>query len=66
MITPYKYIGSGLGRVPVPIAPWEGIYQATDYGNSCLVLEQSIFFPWNHTQSEDCLYLNVFTPGEKH
>nr|WAU86697.1 carboxylesterase [Bradysia odoriphaga] len=49
-------------RVPVPIAPWEGIYQATDYGNSCLVLEQSIFFPWNHTQSEDCLYLNVFTP----
>lgn len=53
-------------QTPVSIPPWRGIYRAADYGDSCLTLDQSNFFPWNHTQSEDCLYLNVFTPGERH
>ncbi|KAG4072167.1 hypothetical protein HA402_015666 [Bradysia odoriphaga] len=48
-------------KAPVPMSPWSGIFQAIDYGNSCLVLHQSQLFPLNNTQSEDCLYLNVFT-----
>lgn len=49
--------------MPVPIKPWTETLMTNNYRDACLVLDQSIVFPLNTTQSEDCLYLNVFTPG---
>lgn len=61
---PYAHppVGDLRFKAPEPIAPWQGVLQATDYANSCLVVYQSKLYPLNNTQSEDCLYLNVFTP----
>lgn len=45
---------------------WKEPLLATQYGDACLVIDQSQLFPLNTTQSEDCLTLNIFTPGELH
>uniref|UniRef100_A0ABM0MWI9 Carboxylic ester hydrolase n=1 Tax=Saccoglossus kowalevskii TaxID=10224 RepID=A0ABM0MWI9_SACKO len=60
-------------REPVPISKWSGVYDATNFGNSCMQKLDMLYpdFPgaemWNpNTQvSEDCLYLNVWTPSPK-
>jgi para-nitrobenzyl esterase len=45
--------------------PWEGIYEATDYRSICpqpqLELIEGALV--KEKQSEDCLYLNIYTPG---
>ncbi|MDP9236807.1 MAG: carboxylesterase/lipase family protein [Chloroflexota bacterium] len=49
---------------PAPVTPWPGIRDALEYGASC---PQSSARPQGWSQepslSEDCLYLNVWTPG---
>lgn len=44
---------------PVPVKNWDGILNATTYPEAC------IQFSWNISlkTSEDCLYLNVFSPN---
>ncbi|XP_049808443.1 acetylcholinesterase-like [Schistocerca nitens] len=42
-------------EAPRPVAAWEGVFNATEYGSDC-VQEDG-------TGSEDCLYLNVYVPG---
>ena len=45
---------------PVPLNnknSWTGVYNASSFGNSCVQIESNI------TGSEDCLFLNVFTPN---
>ncbi|KAJ6646027.1 Esterase B1 [Pseudolycoriella hygida] len=49
-------------KAPLPIAPWPKVLSAAKFGNSCMVLAHAKLFPLNSTQSENCLYLNVFTP----
>ena len=65
-------IGQLRFKKPVPIDPWQGIYEATTLPNSCQQ-EPSLVFPgfrgeemWNpNTQiSEDCLYLNIWVPSQ--
>ncbi|MGQ0456941.1 MAG: carboxylesterase/lipase family protein [Hyphomicrobium sp.] len=61
-------IGERRWRDPVPAADWNGVRKASDYRPDCLqatpppgVIGQSAPRP----QSEDCLFLNVWTPNPK-
>ena len=55
-------VGDLRWREPMPVKPWAGVKDGTDYGNTC---EQSDG-GWNKNSaakaSEDCLLLNVWTP----
>lgn len=62
-------IGALRWRAPQPVVPWRGVRDASKFGDSCvqdIVKERK---PWTyefmtHTAiSEDCLYLNVWTPA---
>ena len=50
-------------REPQPVAHWSGIRQATEFGPRCM--QQPLFSDMmfrSPATSEDCLYLNVWTP----
>ena len=79
-----RYATAGRWEYPVQVTHWEGVYDATRYGN-CSYQPRSFYneeenlkkvFYYNefrkgetYTYSEDCLFLNIFTPedaaGEK-
>jgi len=50
-------VGNLRWRPPQPAAPWTGIREATDFGASCSPVSGGA-----QEFSEDCLYLNVWTP----
>src|SRR5690606_18663373 len=56
-------VGDLRWRPPQPVAPWTGVRQATECGAQCVQgpLFGDIVFPG--PASEDCLYLNVWTPA---
>ena len=52
-------------REPQPVVPWSGIRQATEFGPRCM--QQPLFSDMmfrSPAPSEDCLYLNVWTPAK--
>jgi len=55
-------------RPPQPAKPWTGVRPATEFGASCMQHERKELLPWTeefmtHNEvSEDCLFLNVWTP----
>ncbi len=49
-------------RPPVSPPPWKTVLVADKYGNSCVQVQTFGKFAQTST-SEDCLYLNVFTPA---
>jgi para-nitrobenzyl esterase len=58
-------------RPPRPAAPWSGVLEADHFSRSCYQRDQTGGFgPWTTEfvipgpVSEDCLYLNVWTPAE--
>ena len=65
------YAAPPLGRLrwapPAPVEPWAGVLNATQYRHNCLQPngEEAVPQP-RETLSEDCLYLNVFTPPSAH
>ena len=53
-------VGDLRWRPPQPSVPWVGTRQASDFGPSC---SNHIFSTHPFSFSEDCLYLNVWTPN---
>jgi para-nitrobenzyl esterase len=53
-------VGSLRWRAPMAAAPWPGVLQAIQPGNPCI--QVSALSPIGTIGSEDCLYLNVWTP----
>lgn len=51
-------VGDLRWRPPQSPAPWDGVRDAGNFAPDCPGL-----FPAHHKMSEDCLYLNVWTPG---
>lgn len=63
-------LGENRWRAPQPVEPWDGVRDATEFGNVC---HQGTGLPryinianmeGSPALSEDCLYLNVWTPAE--
>ncbi len=55
-------------REPQPVAAWNGVRDASKFGPSCMQRVHGDALPWTreflvqNEVSEDCLYLNVWTP----
>jgi len=68
-----KPINENRFKRPIPAKNWSGIYNATELQNTCYQLrDESVPGFWGTEQwnpntevSEDCLYLNVWTPNPK-
>ena len=74
-----RYATAGRWEYPTQVTAWEGVYDATHYG-SCSYQPRAFYneeenlkkiFYYNefrkgetYTYSEDCLFLNVFTPAD--
>ncbi|KAJ2951280.1 hypothetical protein O0L34_g5681 [Tuta absoluta] len=52
-------------KAPEPPQPWEGIRNATKHGPMCIQNELFERNKFVNTSSEDCLFLNVYTPDLK-
>jgi para-nitrobenzyl esterase len=61
-------VGDLRWREPQPVKPWTGVRDATRFGPSPMQRVHGDFLPWTREYlvqnevSEDCLYLNVWTP----
>ena len=64
-------VGELRWKPPQPVVPWSGVRNASAYGAECPQTQYqvgSIYVRPRQPQSEDCLFLNVWTaakPGEK-
>ncbi|MFE6287122.1 carboxylesterase/lipase family protein [Streptomyces sp. NPDC057877] len=61
-------VGPNRWQPPSPPSSWTGVRDATTPGNPCVQAVTST--PWGNlagpgTPSEDCLYLNVYTPAKR-
>ena len=62
-------IGNKRWTAPVAAKPWKGVRDARDFGASCYETSyspQSLFYIHRPKLSEDCLFLNVWTPRHAH
>ena len=72
-----RYATAGRFEYPEQVKAWEGVYDATSYGNCCYQPRafyneeenKKKYFYYNefrkgeaYSYSEDCLFLNIFTP----
>lgn len=57
-------VGALRWNAPQPVPPWTGVRQATEFGPRCMqgrIFSDMVFR--DNGPSEDCLYLNVWTPA---
>jgi para-nitrobenzyl esterase len=54
-------VGDLRWRPPQPVARWGETLQATKFANTCVQPQRGVFA--SPSKTEDCLYLNVFTPA---
>jgi para-nitrobenzyl esterase len=57
-------VGNLRWRAPQPLKPWSGTLQADTFGNSCIQGQPAKDGSIRAGISEDCLYLNVWTPAK--
>ena len=62
-------VGENRWRAPQPVEPWEGVRDASEFGNVCVQAATDRYVNIANMEgspplSEDCLYLNVWTPAE--
>ena len=58
-----KYSSICLFKAPAPMTPWQSTVMAFDDGPRCPQPAFMIEMPdANNPQSEQCLYMNIFTP----
>jgi hypothetical protein len=60
-------VGEPRWKAPQPAAVWEGIRKCDDFGLDCPrapYSQSSLYYSAPHKQSEDCLYLNVWTAAK--
>ncbi len=53
-------VGDLRWRAPQPVAKWEGVRKADEFGAMCVQAPKA-----GQKMSEDCLYLNVFTAATR-
>ena len=63
-------VGENRWRAPQPVEPWDGVRDASEFGNVCIQADTRPRYinianmEGSPALSEDCLYLNVWTPAE--
>jgi para-nitrobenzyl esterase len=63
-------VGNLRWREPKAVIAWKGVRQSGEFGSSCIQTIHNEWKPWTyefmtHNQiSEDCLYLNIWTPAK--
>ena len=56
-------VGDVRWKAPAPVTPWTGVKKAVAFGPRCMqgrIFDDMVF---RDEMSEDCLYLNVWTPA---
>ncbi|XP_060524434.1 uncharacterized protein LOC132700874 [Cylas formicarius] len=56
-------VGNLRFQEPTPPKPWTDVRDATKEADSCIFLENFFYYPDPGPQSEDCLFVNVYTPS---
>jgi para-nitrobenzyl esterase len=58
-------VGKLRWQAPQPAAAWQGVRQATQFGNRCVPMIDYPDMVFRAKPSEDCLYLNVWAPAPR-
>ncbi len=57
-------VGDLRWKPPQPVAPWQGVKDCTKFGPAPMGYYSTSFPSFSNPPSEDCLYLNVWTPAK--
>ena len=56
-------VGALRWKAPAPVAPWTGVRKADAFGAQCMQPPVFADIVFDRPASEDCLYLNLWTPA---
>lgn len=58
-------VGDLRWKAPQPVAPWDGIHKADKFAPACPQMQMNLGETQKLETSEDCLYLNIWTPAKR-